>query len=132
MSVDEITNLFNVLKQDLKGCWEYFEDGNFQSMATLANRIMENCVFIKKCNYFLPGIMLRDISMDYQNILINNPSEIETAMEIGRKYITQIKKDFKFELDESRLWESFLEYSIEIRQFQNHTIEKRINRIIIL
>jgi len=115
--------LIEILLQDLKCSIEYFDTNNFRSMNTLANRIMENCLFNENFKLFLPGIMIRDISFDYEQINKINPRKNDEAKEIGKKFLNYLLENFKIDLDEKLIWENFHNYSIEIRKFQSNEIE---------
>jgi len=126
MTKIDISNLFKVLKQDLKCGIEYFKDNNFQTMNILANRIMENCMFLDDCRFFLPGIMLRDVSFDYQEISRNISPALKDAKLIGVNFLSFLFDNFNINLDEKLLWENFHKYSIRIRDFQQNEPESKI------
>ena len=126
MTKIDISNLFKVLIQDLKCSIEYFKNDNFQSMNILANRIMENCMFLDECRFFLPGIMIRDISFDYQEISRNIPTTLNDAKIIGDNFLSFLLDNFSINLDDKLLWENFHKYSIKIRDFQQYEPESKI------
>jgi len=95
-------------------------------MNILANRIMENCMFLESNQFFLPGIMLRDVSFDFQGIGRRTPDLIDSAKKTGMDFISNVIKEFKIDLDEELMWENYYKYTLSIRNFQKSDIEAKI------
>ena len=113
-----MSNLGEVLKEDLKAAIAAFRDDSYDTTNVLANRLMSNAIFGKDRKMFLPGFFLKDVAFHFTLLKARSSSlAFSTAKSYGFTFIENLSKSLP-NLNEAQLWSDFLVYNDKLRSFE--------------
>jgi len=101
MSFEYLTNITELVLQELDISIELLEKEKFDNLNIIGNRIMENCLFSKDYRLFLPGCFIKELALIYGKIFSSKEAKaFHSAKIIGKDYLNSLKKNLRSELNE--------------------------------
>lgn len=115
------TNIFQVIKQDVKAAGLAFQNDDFTDMNILSNRIMSNAMLSEDPRFTLIGFCLKETSGVYERIKARETlTTFATAKSLGDAFIRSID----LESDISQFWEQYYIFRNKVRHHQQSEYEK--------
>jgi hypothetical protein len=106
-----------------------FKTEDFQLMNILGNRIMSDSLFLDTKYLSLVGFFIKQIALNYLNLKPRiTESDYLDAKLIGEKYLDSLFNISK-EVDKAKLWSSYHEFNIQIKQYSASELDKEIKNI---
>ena len=113
-----MSELENVIAEDIKAAVEAFKEDAFDNVNVLANRVMANAIFGDNKKIFLPGFFMKDVAFTFGLLKTRKAaSAFSTAKSHGFSYLESLGKSLA-SLNEEQLWKDFQTYSDRIRKFE--------------
>ncbi len=126
MIIEKTFDIKEIIGQELNICADLLDNEDFNTLNIIGNRILENCLFSSDYRLFLPGLLIKELSLAYSNLFSSKePKAFQTAKLIGIEFINYLKEFLKSDLDETLLWSKYHIFNIKIQEYFQSEPEKR-------
>ena len=126
MNIEKKFDIKEIIRQEVNICGALFNNEDFKTLSITGNRIMENCIFSDDYRLFLPGFLIKELSLIYSSIFRSQePKAFQTAKLVGNEFINFLKEILKKGLDEELIWTKYHLFIIKIQEFLQSESEKK-------
>jgi len=120
-----LTDISEIIEQDVKAAYSAFKNDDFTDMNVFANRIMSNAMLSEDSRLILVGFFLKEIARIYGPIKARKElSTFTTAKSLGDAYIRSIT--LKATINE--LWKQYHQFFDRVRRHRLDEYEKQSYR----
>jgi hypothetical protein len=127
MTFEYLSNIREIILQELDICMELLEKEDFDNLNIIANRIMENSLFSNQILYFLPGCFIKDLTLIFRKIFSSKEAKaFHSSKVIGKDYINSLKERFSGNVEEELVWTEYHLFRVKILQYSRDDYETKL------
>ncbi|MHA1492096.1 MAG: hypothetical protein ACTSRI_20890 [Promethearchaeota archaeon] len=127
MSFEQLSNIKDIIKQELSICKVLLEEESFEQLNVFGNRIMENCLFSDDYRLFTFGLFIKEIALLNRNIISSKePKAVQTVKTISSDFISKLEEALKeSDFNEEKTWNEFHILNVRINELLKNKLEKK-------